>query len=55
MSVKITICYSGKPRQVLEKALKARKRESLMLAIQHSGVQQDWALVSDSSAYQFGV
>lgn len=55
MSIKITFCYSGKPRQVLERALEARKGESLMLAIQNSGVQQDWALDADLSAYHFGV
>ena len=55
MTVSITICYGAKPRQVLEKALEARKGESLMLAIQNSGVQQDWGLEADLSAYHFGV
>ena len=55
MSVKITIAYGPKPRQVLEKALQARKGESLMLAIQNSGVLQDWALDADLSTYHFGV
>ena len=55
MSVIITITYGLKPRQVLEKALQARKGESLMQAIQNSGVLQEWGLDEDLSTYHFGV